>query len=1199
MALAWRLSIEGWLEVRDSSTGEWGIRCVLGSRLARRARRRHRVLGSATDCGLLYRRLGRGTLAGALLFTLTGLSRADLAPTPIMAQPVRPVTWSVLTEDFEAGSLEQWRSVAPEGLELIPGAGPDGSTALAVAIGSGERLIFKSGVGYAREGYLTFWFHPHGVQLPEPTPNPWPPGSSLCLADIRSSARDWYPPLVGLYVRQQAGEQYVAFLAWPRSTGYSFDYVAGEFPVASGWQKITLGYRIGSWVAVWLNDRLVRYQDTDVVHQDPSGDVIQLGKVNRSQGTTPGGSILIDEVAFEVPRVDELWVDAARGSPANDGRSSRTPFATIQQAADIAGPGTVVHIQPGVYRETVRPALSGAAGEPVMYRSEGGPGKAILRGAEPSSALSWQRLAPGELAVPPAIQANLFVTDLTSWGLTKGPRFVVVLDADGAVRQRLPLAREPDWDVVSEWKYHEYWWAATGGSESTTCDPTLEGQHDCDRAQRSLTELTDDADDTEPRGIEPGNLTTLGDLTGATILVADAVQGHYTYRRQITRHDVAAGRLTVDRLCEHDSGTREPGLGWGSKYYLEDHPALLDSPGEWWYDRDRQRLYLWPPQPANPSTLNIEISRLENGFNLQNRSYVTLDGLGIELFNGSAIWQRNGESEHSYGNQVRHGRLRYANLGINLSQAVRADGSPAAITRDFGLEQSEIAHMDTMAMRLTDWWEDGAAAKSFRRSGVRDTVVRGNEMHHLGFRSDYDSGIGVFYQFAQGLRFEGNYIHHVAHNGVFLSGSVVQSDKTYGFAPEEIKTGEILVANNVFARACQAAADCGGLKIWGQAPDRHVFRDLLVTGNVFRDSLGWTYVAEKRGRWSGGPQSEVRGLGGFGLYVDHASGVHAYRNIAHNNSYTGYMVYGVWRDGDLVYFNNISANSLYGMILSGSQYDTHGSVNTQVVNNILINNEAFGLWVSYAEGRTANTLIDHNLYWANGWRSRDQGGFWRAGDFVLRQRRADGTETWEPFQTLAEVQVATPWERHGVAGDPAFVRYELTDRRLGDKAWPDFHLTPDSLAAIDGGTTSLPASLLRLLARFGVRDWHWGPAYDIGRYEGGFGLYASPAGQEVAPGGSALFSLWVEPFDLAHPVSLAVASPSAAWSTELSAAVVGPQMPVTLTVRNRGPAAPGVGHSAPITGTGGGFVRTTEVWVRLANWPLFLPMAFNAQLAGP
>lgn len=309
--------------------------------------------------------------------------------------------------------------------------------------------------------------------------------------------------------------------------------------------------------------------------------------------------------------------------------------------------------------------------------------------------------------------------------------------------------------------------------------------------------------------------------------------------------------------------------------------------------------------------MDLEISRRDDGFSLQNRSYTVLDGLTIEFLNENAVQQISYHTEKSYDNTVRNATLRYANRGLWLSQDVRSDAPAANVTDGFTLEDSEIAYIDTHAIRLADWWENDADPDAFTRSGVANTVIRDNEMHHLGFRTDGDNAIGATFQFANKLHFEGNHVHHVAHNGVQFSRSVIQSPKEYGFAPDEIKTGEILVKDNLFEKACQLTTDCGGLKIWGSPPDNHVFRDFLVTGNVFRDTFGWTYVSEKRGRWTSGPESEVRGLGGFGLYVDHASGIHAYRNIAYNNAFTGFMIYGVWRDGEIVYVNNVAANSFY------------------------------------------------------------------------------------------------------------------------------------------------------------------------------------------------------------------------------------------------------------------------------------------------
>ncbi|MFD6416285.1 right-handed parallel beta-helix repeat-containing protein [Streptomyces sp. NPDC060194] len=63
---------------------------------------------------------------------------------------------------------------------------------------------------------------------------------------------------------------------------------------------------------------------------------------------------------------------SASGSDANDGRSPRSPFRTIQHAADLTRPGDTVQIMNGTYRDTSNEGVvmvrnSGTAGAPITY----------------------------------------------------------------------------------------------------------------------------------------------------------------------------------------------------------------------------------------------------------------------------------------------------------------------------------------------------------------------------------------------------------------------------------------------------------------------------------------------------------------------------------------------------------------------------------------------------------------------------------------------------------------------------------------------------------------------------------------------------------------------------------------------------------------------------------------------------------------
>jgi hypothetical protein len=893
-----------------------------------------------------------------------------------------------------------------------------------------------------------------------------------------------------------------------------------------------------------------------------------------------------NDSAIQVQHIDSLWVNPTSGNDTNNGLTKSTAFRSLQSAADIAKPGTTVHILPGIYRETIQPTMSGTSANPIEYRAENGPGTVFIRGSELADTLQWSQLITNTIGLLPGVNpANIYVADLSTWAMKGSPRFIVQLNDNGQSITRLPLAREPDWNVTTDWKYAEYWWTADGGSTVSPCNPGRNLNHYCDKTSSSMTELTDRSDDTDPAGVQLGNLMTLGSLTGATLITLDNVEGHYLYHRTIVAHDVATGKITVDRPCEFDAGSGDPGLGWGSKYYIENHPALLDTPGEWWYDVTSARLYIWPPEPGNPASLNIEISRRENGFDLTNLSYITLQGLTIELFNSSAVHSDNNEKEKSYKNIVRNVTLRYANIGVDLNQD--ANGPRSNVTDGFILEDSEISYIDSLAIYQNYWWQ-GGTADTFTHSGILNTVIRNNNIFDQGFNNNSDNADGIQFNYPDKLRIENNHIYNTAHNGIIIGGSIIQSTKESGFSPKEIKTGGILIKNNIIEKACLLAADCGEIKFEGEAPDNHVYRDVLIIGNIFRNTFGWTFISEKRNVWSGGSTSDVQGMGGFGLYLDGASGIHAYRNIAYNNASSGFHLYNQWWDGDIVLYNNVLANSLIGLRLDG---DTQTSINTQIANNIIVNNEGYGILIYQAQGNYGNFLLDHNLYYNNGWRAFLLGGVWQAGDIAVNRPN-------DYYQTLTSIQTNTPWEDSGIEGNPLFWDYDLNDHSLFDASWPDFHLSPVSSNTLDMGTAVLPDSLTRLLDTYKITDFQRGQVYDIGRYEGGFTVETDPSSHLVCMNAMAQYSLRLDPLDLPFGVTLDVTSPSPHLNINLSSTSLSSDGIVNLTISYDHPEVlpqPALSYTVPINAFGGGFRESSNVKFAIADTQTCLKMKLRNQ----
>lgn len=991
---------------------------------------------------------------------------------PIAGQTSIPSTSEVFADDFERGTLEDWSLTLESALSLVGSVGPSGSTALEVTLSESESHLtrgIRRDVARAPEAYLSFWFDPDGAVLNDPGSG-FIPNRAVQIGAIRGPGRG---NMVAIRVREVAGG-FEGFLEWRNETDTEqYDFADGSFPIASGWQRITIGFRVDGWVACWIDGSLERSVSSGVAHLEPYASIIEVGKTNPAVGISPSGFLRFDEALFHIPRFSDLWVDGSSGSDSADGLTPGTALATISRASDLAAADTVVHVLPGIYRESIVPAQGGLVGQPVIYKAENGPGTVTVRGSEASSALTWTRLQANTIGLPPSVPpSKIWWTDLSSWSLDAPPVFVARLSQTGNLAERLPAAREPDWSVPDLQRRSSQWWIANGGSSVASCIPSP-ADPECDAASRSFRQLTDNANDTAIAGIESGNLTTLGSLQGATLFVRDAVWGHRLYRRTIVAHQVAAGRITVDVDCV-EANTSGPGLGWGSRYFVEQHPALLDSAGEWWFDPSTDRLYLWPPSPGNPGNQPIEISLRETGFDFQDRSHIIVQDLDFEYFNGDVIQDQNWSWLKSVGNRVAGCRLRHSDRGFLISQAVEAGSHADKRTEGFEIVDNEIAHMDHEAIRVTHIWDNNSHPDSWVRSGTFDTLIRGNSIHDIGFRprDTTDNRAAILAISADRLFIEDNTLSDLGHDGIQINRSVVQSPDTWGFSRSEVQTGEILIRGNVVERSCQLMSDCGALRILASAPDKHVFKDFLVTRNSFRDTLAWSWASQERGRWSA---AQMLGAAGMGIYLDHASGVHAYRNITYNNGFAGIHLAGVWRDGTVHFYNNVAANNGIGIHFGGLFEDTHVDVDTRVVNNILVNNEAYGLGLSTLDSDFTNTTVDNNLYFGNGWKGHvPQPG-------ILRIQK-NGVDDY--LQTLSEVRAATSFEDSGQAVNPQFVRYDFGDHDPFDGSRPDLRLLLGS-PGIDAGTSSRPSSLNDLLMLFGIEDLRVGGFWDQGRFEGG------------------------------------------------------------------------------------------------------------------
>jgi hypothetical protein len=902
--------------------------------------------------------------------------------------------------------------------------------------------------------YVRFWFHPNGVTIPA--------GETIRIAVLRDA--DWNV-LGGLRIRQD-GAAYSAVLELP---GGSLD--GTPVPLSNDWHTIVLGTLLHDWIGVWVDDGPPRVVH-GVQHSVDFVQVLIVGKGDGNwNGSTPSGVIFFDDITLLFATHAELWVDATSGDDQAAGTSPSTPLRTIGAAAKLSAPGTVVHIAPGEYRETVVFPVDGTASSPIRFEATGGPHSVRILGSESAASVAWTRLtSSSEIGLPAGVdvsKATIWKADVSAWKLAQAPKFLGTHNPDGTFT-RLPLAREPDWNVDVPYQHHRYWWAADGGSAAATCDPVA--SPDCDKPQRSDQYLVDKSDDTDPAGVEPGSLKSLGDVTGATIFVKDCITGHYTYRKHVAE-TVEPGKIRIEKfpeqwsgLCNFDGDTSNPALGLYSKFFVEGLAKFMDTPGEWYFDQGKQIIYIWTPDGRSPDQAGVEIAVRDIGLDLSHRSYLTLVNLDVLLVNDMAIRIANSDdtADKSHGITLQGLDVSWAVSGMYLGQAPVV-GTPAdSQIRTLTLQDSRIHDIDGEGI-----WTWTGSGTDLAQPGVTDLRIVHNEFFRLGFRDQEQAGAGMSFHQADHVLFEGNWVHDTAHNSVHFSQARTNSTKGYALPSENIITGDILVRGNLFENNVQNATDGGGLKFWGATADHtDTFRDVLVTGNVSRNNVGWTWVSEKRQNWT------YHGKGGMGYYIDYAGGIHFFRNIAYGNGLEGLMESGSWMDQPVVVANNTFVESPYA-IGAGSR-GAYAPTNTgyDVVNNLFLHHRRFVHSFDSPLVLQGNVRIDNNLYYGNGyeaWPQHTPGIM--AGDLT--------TSSYQELSTLAGVRSTLNQEGHGVEGDPVLASY---DPSLTDGRWQDFRLTTASSLAIDQGA-ELPASLVALLAKFGMDSGQKGAALDLGAIE--------------------------------------------------------------------------------------------------------------------
>jgi hypothetical protein len=293
------------------------------------------------------------------------------------------------------------------------------------------------------------------------------------------------------------------------------------------------------------------------------------------------------------------------------------------------------------------------------------------------------------------------------------------------------------------------------------------------------------------------------------------------------------------------------GFSIGAPFYAINALSELDAPGEWYLDRRRGQILLYPP--SNPASAGIEMSLFPKRMvDLENVSQVRFEGLTWELGSADAIHVSGGTNCLFAGCTVRrfagngievHGGSGHRLLSCDIYSLGRAGtlvsgGDRKTLTPGRHViencdihDLSRIDHTYTPAVVL-DGVGNRIAHNRFHEiasSGMRiegnDQTIEYNEIFHVVLESDDQGGADMFGNPTfRGNVFRYNYWHHI---GNWRAVGEQPKCGQAGIRLDDAICGTA-IHGNIFERCSAGKLGFGGVQIHGG-------KDNVVENNLFCD----------------------------------------------------------------------------------------------------------------------------------------------------------------------------------------------------------------------------------------------------------------------------------------------------------------------------------------------------------------------------
>jgi len=349
---------------------------------------------------------------------------------------------------------------------------------------------------------------------------------------------------------------------------------------------------------------------------------------------------------------------------------------------------------------------------------------------------------------------------------------------------------------------------------------------------------------------------------------------------------------------------------WG--YFIDGKLEELDYPGEWYYDKTNQKIYLYPKDGIDPNTALVEAMSYEVGVNVYWQEHnVTVENLDVRYYSDSAFNVNSSQNVTIQDCEVHH-----SNEALSFWNAADLSFSRNLVSDTFKNFVTANAQAD---------FDDGTPT-------ISDNNFSNNALYRAyGVRSDgVYNGEGLRL-FGNGMKVTGNRIEDIGWTGIYLKGS-----------------GGHIIQNNLVRGALSILNDGGAISIGASSNDN------TIVGNILIESVGNVDESNGCASTNSTPCTKHSSYG-MGIGSDDGSSGHTIQNnIIANNPDMGIRMNLF---NDTLVENNLLFNNDPDIVLQGSETTSQNNIIRS--NIIYAKSDELGF---YLQGDVTHGSFSANTY---------------------------------------------------------------------------------------------------------------------------------------------------------------------------------------------------------------------------------------------